>query len=307
MFKRVLLMPVRIGMALGLIFLVGCGLGPIMASLSGPVGIYTVDTPVTLTATGDGAVVIYEFTASGSPPCGTFSPATIGPTVERTVTTTFTPIASTVGLLCELKVTVTRTATGETATASIGRQIRPGFTFTPSTATFPHQIIAKGARARSGSVVGDSADILGALTNTTGSDITGNLTAILVRQVSGPGGPLVDGVDIALEWGTTPGACTTFAPLSSVGTITFAGNTYLEYTLGPPGGFTLPPGPQPGTCIRSTYLRVTPDFGPPATIETLVFTYNDSNNNHRYDAGEAMRTLAGGPITITFTLVAIAP
>ncbi len=102
--------------------LVSCTtVGPSVA-LTGPAGPYIVNTPVTLTATGSpgSGAGLWTYSFSASPACGTFAPATIGPTNLTTVTTIFTPTAPAAG--CVLHVTLT-TASGRTATASITRDV----------------------------------------------------------------------------------------------------------------------------------------------------------------------------------------
>ncbi len=100
--------------------LAGCMTTAPTVTLSGPAGPYLVGTPVTLTATGNpgSAAGLWTYSFSASPACGTFTPATIGPTNQTTVTTDFTPSVTTPS--CTLTVTLT-TASGKTAQASITR------------------------------------------------------------------------------------------------------------------------------------------------------------------------------------------
>jgi len=102
--------------------LVGCMTTLPTVTLSGPAGPYPVGTPVTLTATGNpgSSSGLWTYSFSASPACGTFNPATIGPTNQTTVTTQFTGTTATSN--CVLTVTLT-TASGKTATASITRDV----------------------------------------------------------------------------------------------------------------------------------------------------------------------------------------
>lgn len=91
--------------------------------LTGPPGPYIIgEPPVTLTATGSpgSSRGLWTYSFSATPTCGTFSPATIGPTDQGTVTTLFTPTTDTHN--CVLTVTLT-TAAGRKVTASITRSV----------------------------------------------------------------------------------------------------------------------------------------------------------------------------------------
>lgn len=102
--------------------LVGCIGALPTVTLTGPAGPYSINTPVTLTATGNpgSASGLWTYSFSATPACGTFNPATIGPTNQTTVTTQFTGTTATTN--CVLTVTLT-TASGKTATASITRDV----------------------------------------------------------------------------------------------------------------------------------------------------------------------------------------
>ncbi len=118
--------PLKRGLSLSalalVIGLVSCTTVAPSVALTGPAGPYIVNTPVTLTATGSpgSGAGLWTYSFSASPACGTFAPATIGPTNLTTVTTQFTPTTQTVN--CTLSVTLT-TASGRTATASITRTV----------------------------------------------------------------------------------------------------------------------------------------------------------------------------------------
>jgi subtilisin-like proprotein convertase family protein len=102
--------------------LAGCMTALPTVTLTGPAGPYLIGAPVTLTATGNpgSSSGLWTYSFSASPACGTFNPATIGPTDQKTVTTEFTPTTTTPS--CALTVTLT-TASGKTAQASISRAI----------------------------------------------------------------------------------------------------------------------------------------------------------------------------------------
>ncbi len=103
--------------------LVGCMTNPSSVTLSGPPGPYIIGemTP-TLTATGNpgSSAGLWTYSFDADPACGTFNPATIGPTDQTTSSTQFTPTTQTSN--CTLSVTLT-TASGKTATASISRDV----------------------------------------------------------------------------------------------------------------------------------------------------------------------------------------
>jgi len=101
----------------------GCMTTAPTVTLSGPPGPYLIGAPVTLTATGNpgSATGLWTYSFSATPACGTFNPATIGPTDQKTVTTEFSPTVETPS--CTLEVTLT-TASGRTAKASITRAIQ---------------------------------------------------------------------------------------------------------------------------------------------------------------------------------------
>jgi|GEM_PF-7104518 len=101
----------------------GCMTTAPTVTLTGPAGPYLIGAPVTLTATGNpgSSSGLWTYSFSASPACGTFNPATIGPTDQKTVTTEFTPTVETPS--CTLEVTLT-TASGRTAKASITRAIQ---------------------------------------------------------------------------------------------------------------------------------------------------------------------------------------
>jgi hypothetical protein len=103
--------------------LAGCMTTAPTVTLTGPAGPYLIGAPVTLTATGNpgSSSGLWTYSFSASPACGTFNPATIGPTDQKTVTTEFTPTVETPS--CTLEVTLT-TASGRTAKASITRAIQ---------------------------------------------------------------------------------------------------------------------------------------------------------------------------------------
>ncbi len=105
--------------------LVSCTTTAPTVTLSGPPGPYFVNTPVILTAIGSpgSSAGLWTYSFSATPACGTFAPATIGPTNQTTVTTTFTPTTPTTG--CILSVTLT-TVSGRTATDSIARDVISG-------------------------------------------------------------------------------------------------------------------------------------------------------------------------------------
>lgn len=101
----------------------GCMTTAPTVTLSGPPGPYLIGgAPVTLTATGNpgSSAGLWTYSFSANPACGTFNPVTIGPTDQKTVTTTFSPTVETAN--CVLEVTLT-TASGRTAKASITRAI----------------------------------------------------------------------------------------------------------------------------------------------------------------------------------------
>lgn len=102
--------------------LVGCIGALPTVTLTGPAGPYSINTPVTLTATGNpgSASGLWTYSFSATPACGTFNPATIGPTNQTTVTTQFTGTTATTN--CQLTVTF-KTSSGKTATASITRDV----------------------------------------------------------------------------------------------------------------------------------------------------------------------------------------
>ena len=114
----------RLGIALlALVGLVGgCMTTAPTVTLSGPPGPYLIGNSYTLTATGNpgSSAGLWTYSFSASPACGTFNPATIGPTDQKTVTTEFSPTVEMPS--CTLEVTLT-TASGRTAKASISRAI----------------------------------------------------------------------------------------------------------------------------------------------------------------------------------------
>jgi hypothetical protein len=125
--KEVLYMTLKRGLSLIVVVFVlglaGCMTTAPTVTLTGPAGPYLIGAPVTLTATGNpgSSSGLWTYSFSASPACGTFNPATIGPTDQKTVTTEFTPTVETPS--CTLTVTLT-TASGRTATASITRAIQ---------------------------------------------------------------------------------------------------------------------------------------------------------------------------------------
>jgi hypothetical protein len=125
--KEVLYMTLKRGLSLIVVVFVlglaGCMTTAPTVTLTGPAGPYLIGAPVTLTATGNpgSSSGLWTYSFSASPACGTFNPATIGPTDQKTVTTEFTPTVETPS--CTLEVTLT-TASGRTAKASITRAIQ---------------------------------------------------------------------------------------------------------------------------------------------------------------------------------------
>ncbi len=103
--------------------LVSCTTTGPTVTLTGPAGPYVIgEGTVTLTATGNpgSAAGLWTYSFSATPACGTFSPTTIGPTNQTTVTTVFTPTTDIHN--CALTVTLT-TASGRMVTASITRSV----------------------------------------------------------------------------------------------------------------------------------------------------------------------------------------